>query len=487
MKTNADVVVIGGGLAGLTCAVGLSDSGLRVVVLERDAILGGRASSWIDSKTGDPIAIGPHILLNQYHNMLQLLDRLGTRGRIVWQAQRRFLTIVDGQCQVVIRNAWLPAPYHFMPSLLRDPHICFRDLLSNWPVVQLALEADEELLARLDSISARDFLQSMKVNPSFIERFWAFAAFAIMNVPLEQGSAGALLRFYRRFAGHRDLAIGFADGGLADLYAPQAHSLIENSGGQVITSAAVKNLLCEGESVKGVELEDGSQIHAKFCVAALPPQALRQIIPTDWVNKPGIFSELDQFEAVPYISVYLWFDRKLTQQQFWARSYSPNDLNCDFYDLSNIYRGWQKPSLIASNIIYAQRAQGLNDQDIITRTLQELAEFLPQVTEARVVHSVVNRIPLAIPVPSLGSELRRPATRTWVKGLFLAGDWIQTRLPYSMESAVASGWLAAEVILDDIGAPRQLAVEERGTKRQMLLVRWVNKLFATKRHSVWLK
>lgn len=476
-SAETDVVIIGAGLAGLTCAVALSDSGLRVTVLERDAILGGRAASWIDATSGDVLSIGPHIFLNHYHNMFKLLDRLGTRERIVWQTDKRFLTMVDGQREIVIRNSFLPPPYHFVPSLMTDPRIGLRDLISNWPVVQLAFDLDEAALLRLDHLSARDFLRNMGVTPRFIERFWAFATFAIMNVPLELASAAALMRFYRRIVGHADLAIGFPDGGLGDLYAPQARALIEKSGGEVINRAEVKNLLVEAGQLSGVHLVDGRRINARFCVAALPPQALRGIVPQEWLESPGVFADLEHFEPIAYLSVYLWFDRKLTRRQFWARAHAPGDLNCDFYDLSNINSGWgERPSLIASNIIYSQRVVACSDDEIIAKTLSELAEFLPQAAQARLLHAVIHRIPLAIPAPRPGSEARRPVVRTPVKGLFLAGDWIQTRLPFSMESAVASGWMAAEQVLDDSGRAQKLVVDMPPLARQSCMVRLAARL-----------
>ncbi len=67
-RPDADVVIAGGGLAGLTCAVGLLGSGLRVLVIEREPILGGRARSWADPATGDPVAVGPHIFISEYPN-----------------------------------------------------------------------------------------------------------------------------------------------------------------------------------------------------------------------------------------------------------------------------------------------------------------------------------------------------------------------------------------------------------------------------------
>lgn len=75
-------VVVGGGLAGLSCAVALSDRGTEVTVLEAGERLGGRASSWSDEHTGDTVDIGPHIFHSEYRNMLGFLERLGTRHLI---------------------------------------------------------------------------------------------------------------------------------------------------------------------------------------------------------------------------------------------------------------------------------------------------------------------------------------------------------------------------------------------------------------------
>jgi 15-cis-phytoene desaturase len=157
------------------------------------------------------------------------------------------------------------------------------------------------------------------------------------------------------------------------------------------------------------------------------------------------------------MSCYLWFDRKLTTERFWAQLGALNRLNTDFYDLSNIRRGWQaRPSLIASNIIYSHRAQAMSDEEIVAATRREIAQFLPQAARARVVHAVVNRIAMAIPCPLPGSESARPAP-----SISLAGDWTRTGLPCSMESAVRSGFMAAEEVLQAAGRPQRLALETR--------------------------
>jgi 15-cis-phytoene desaturase len=455
-RIQADVVVVGGGLAGLTSAVGLCRAGLRVVVVERDRILGGRAASFRDGVTGDAIPIGPHIFASEYPNTLALLDLLGTRDRIVWHDV--VVTMVEGRHRSVMKMSPLPAPFHFVPSLIADPWLRNRDWLSNTPVTLFALTLDEDAIGRLDEVAALPLLGRLGVTERYIDRFWRFASLSIMNVPLERCSAGALLRFYRRLIGKRGYRIGFPDEGLGDVFAPGCRRMIEDHGGRVLVGTDVARIMDDGPRACGVELADGRRIDAQFTVAALPPHALQSILPTAWVRDYPGFANLDRSQPCPYLSVFLWFDRKLTAERFWARLHRPGALNCDFYDLSNINRGWSdRPSVVASNIIYTGDAWDSTDEQIVEKTVAELAEYLPEAASATITHAVVHRIPMAIPCPFVGAERLRLDNVTPIDGLVLAGDWLKTGLPPSMESACFSGWRAAEVVLAAVGRPATLA------------------------------
>jgi 15-cis-phytoene desaturase len=170
--------------------------------------------------------------------------------------------------------------------------------------------------------------------------------------------------------------------------------------------------------------------------------------------------------------VYLWFDRKLTGERFWAQPGALERLNTDFYDLSNIRQGWSdRPSLIASNIVYSHRARAMSDAQIVAATRREIAQFAPEAGPARIVHAAVNRIAMAIPCPLPGSESERPAPSA-----FLAGDWTRTGLPCSMESAVRSGFMAAEAVLGTTG----LSLETRPLE---VFAGLVNRLGAKRRRG----
>jgi 15-cis-phytoene desaturase len=117
---------------------------------------------------------------------------------------------------------------------------------------------------------------------------------------------------------------------------------------------------------------------------------------------------------------------------------------------------------VASNIIYSHRAAAMSDGEVVAATVRELGEIVPAALRARVMHARVHRIPMAIPCPVVGFERLRPQARTLVPGLVLAGDWTSTGLPCSMESAVRSGWDAAEQVLADLGRPGDIAKSPRG-------------------------
>ncbi len=456
---QCDVLIIGGGLAGLSCAVALADRGVEVVVAEASDRLGGRAGSWRDGHSGDLVDVGPHVLLTCYPNMLHLLELLGTRERIVWETDQ-LVTLVDRGRTTRIRPSVLPAPFHLLPSLLRVSAISVRDLLSNHHASRYALRASERDLLALDDVDAATFLRTMKSSQRLIDWFWATVCMAIMNVPLEQCSAGALLRFYQILLANADLRLGFADTALAELFAPQATRRVEQAGGRVLMRAEVAVLSQQDGAVTGAVLADGSHIDARVCVSAVPPQRLAELLPLPWRSRWRYFRGLHAFRPSPYVCTYLWFDRKLGAERSWARSWSSNSLNCDSYDLSNIRRGWgARPSVIASNIIFSSRFGALSDAQVVAATVREIAEFLPDASRARVRHARVHRVPMAIPCPHPGTERLRPPVATPVPRLYLAGDWVNTGLPASMESAVRSGRLAAEQILHQRGRRDDLAMQ----------------------------
>jgi phytoene dehydrogenase-like protein len=449
---DADVIIAGAGVAGLACAANLADCGLRVRVFERDPWPGGRAASWTDEVTGDTVDIGPHVLTTEHLNFLALLRRLGTATDLLWQPEP-LVTLYDRGRLIAMHASRLPPPLHGLPNLRNTLRcVSLRDALSNLRIAWQAARLDEADTLALDRQDALTLLQRQGVSPRFIRWFWEPAMLSLLNVPLSRCSAAAMMRVFRLMLGRSGYCFGFARHGLADLFVPGCVRRITAAGGAVELASPVEGLIVSPQGLAGFRLADGREIRAPAGVLAVPPQDVGRLTN----DHDGVLGRLATraaaFDPCPYVSTMLWFDRKLGPYRFWARSGSQVNLNTDFYDLANIRdANLGKPSLIVSNTIHARESWTWDDARIIERTRAEVCEALPAAAAATLRHARVHRIPMAVACPAPGTESLRPAVRTGLPGLWLAGDWTTTGLPCSMESAARSAALVSAEIAAGLG------------------------------------
>ncbi|CAE8619082.1 unnamed protein product, partial [Polarella glacialis] len=352
---------------------------------------------------------------------------------------------------------------------VNDPFVTWADKHSTVPAAVHCLSLTEEQLMALDDEAGIDFLRRLGVTEDYIQHFWGFLCHSILNVSVEEVSAAAMVRWFRRMVGRSSMEMGFADCGLGELLTP-SKALLESLGAVVLTSTEVSGFLhsAGGERCEGVVLDTGVKMRARLgVVSTLPPPTLLPLLPKQWLDKHASIRDLEQLKPCKYLSVYIWFDRKVTEgKQMWARVYNKNDLNCEFYDFSEIYTGkdvrgvlWKdRPSFVGSNIIDAGRVGDMSDEELVQGTLRELSERFPLVEEAKVLHSMVNRVPMAIHRPVVGTEKLRPDQASPVPGLFFAGCWTKTDFPGSMESAARGGYLAADKLLERNGKEGGAAV-----------------------------
>lgn len=467
----SEVVVVGAGVAGLRCALALADAGLRVTVLEATPHAGGRAGSWADDSTGLQVDVGPHVVSSEHHNFLAMLHRLGQADQVQWQPSP-VITLLDRRGVLRMPSWRLLPPLHGVPLLPRAlTRLSMRDALSHLRLAWHAARLDERGTREFDHEDALGLLRSMGVRPRAIDWFWRSALLALLNVPLEQCSATAALRVFRLMLGRSGWHFGFPKVGLAQMYVPGCCRSVLRSGGQVLFGARVQRLRLERNRLVGLETEDGRVIAARRCVLALPPQDVATLAGPEPALQ-GLATAARYFRPSPYQSTYIWFDQRITRERFWARTWSPQNLNTDFYDLANIRPALaDQGSVIACNAIGPQVRADWSDERIVEQTMREIEEFVPAARQARVLHTRVHRVPMAVPQPRPGTEGLRPRAETTVDGLWVAGDWTDTSLPCSMESAARSGALAAEAVLDDLGRQLRIAIDPPDTRGLVGLLR----------------
>jgi zeta-carotene desaturase len=106
-------------------------------------------------------------------------------------------------------------------------------------------------------------------------------------------------------------------------------------------------------------------------------------------------------------------------------------------------------------VVSASRAfAALERREAIELTMRELAEFFPAVSGAKLEKAaLVKEVRATFTVPP-GIDAARPGSISPWPNCVLAGDWIQTGWPSTMESAARSGHLAAEAVCTAIGSTR---------------------------------
>jgi zeta-carotene desaturase len=103
----------------------------------------------------------------------------------------------------------------------------------------------------------------------------------------------------------------------------------------------------------------------------------------------------------------------------------------------------------------------------IQQALRELAEYFPRVSEAKLEKVALIKEMNATFGVAPGIDSARPTVLSPWPNLFLAGDWVQTGWPSTMESAARSGHLAAEEL--GMEAEEPLKCYERDLKPQGLM------------------
>jgi squalene-associated FAD-dependent desaturase len=438
------VVVVGAGVAGLAAASALAERGCAVTVLEAAPALGGRARSFLERSTGDIVDNGQHALMGCYHEFLGLLTRIGRRGSLweseldvpLWDAARGVRRLA---CPA------LPSPLHFAAGVMRFGHLSFRQRLS-------ALRAGRALVARFGRGEGRDeastvaeALRALRQSPQALRALWDPLTWAALNADPNEASAALLAAVVSRAllgprAASRFLLPALP---LSELYAEPARKFIEGHGGTVHCRAPVDEVVVEGGRAVGVRSR-GEFLRASRVVLAVPPPAVRRIASPHLCSVVPAALE----RATPIVSVTLWLDRPVGGPDFLGLLDSQMQW---LFQVDRIQRpeapGRRGPEG-ARLVCVRSGASGwlqLPTREIAGIALREAARALPGAAQAELRHALVVKEVAATLAPSPALQSLRPGVTVPVRDLLLAGDWTDTGLPATLESAALSGHRAAAV------------------------------------------
>jgi hydroxysqualene dehydroxylase len=446
MVEGRDVVVIGGGFAGLSAGVTLAEQGFRVALLEAKPALGGRAYSFPDTESGDLVDNGQHVLMGCYHQTLDFFGKIGTRERLIVHRNLE-IEMLDGPGRpALLRTARLPGPFHITAGLMRYKHLTVGQRLSALRAGMRMMYMRRFAEMQLKRLTVAEFMDMTGQGAQARRTFWYPLAIATLNEQPELASAALLAEVMKRafFSRRNDSAFLYSTVGLSELYCYAAREFIENRDGVVACHAIVDSLTMDGNMVSAVRMRDGASLHAaNFVVAVTPPQLLR-LLP-QMLAADRVFSQIDQLQSSPIICVHVWLDREVTDSAFIGFVGTATQWVFNKRRIFNQH-GTRHPGYLSFVISGARELAELPNDDLLKLVMDDLGAMLPAAREAHLVKALVLKEKQATFAPDPASDAVRPPVQTSVPNLFLAGDWIQTGLPATIESAVISGGSAAAAI-----------------------------------------
>ncbi|MBV8361002.1 MAG: FAD-dependent oxidoreductase [Deltaproteobacteria bacterium] len=446
MVEARDVVIIGGGFAGLSAGVALAERGFRVALLEGKPALGGRAYSFPDTESGDLVDNGQHVLMGCYHQTLDFLAKIGARDRLIIH-HKLDIEMLDGPGRPAhLRTASLPGPLHMAAGLMRYQHLTIAERLAAMRAGMRMMYMRRFARARLKRMTVAEFMDVTGQGSQARRTFWYPLAIATLNEQPHLASAALFAEVIKRafFSRRNDSAFLYSKVGLSALYCDAAREFIEKRDGVVACRAIVDSLEMSDSVVSAVRLRGGANLQASNFIAAVPPAQLLRLLPEAMAGD-GLLSQIDTLKSSPIICVHVWLDREVTPAAFVGFVGTATQW---LFNKRRIFsdNGARHPGYLSFVISGARELVELPNEELLEMVMNDLSAMIPAAKAAQLIKALVLKEKHATFAPDPASDAVRPFAQTAVRNLFLAGDWIQTGLPATIESAVIAGRSAAAAV-----------------------------------------
>ena len=415
----SDVVVIGGGLAGITAALDLADAGRTVTLLEARPRLGGatfsveRDGMWVDN--------GQHVFLRCCTAYRGLLERLGATADTELQQRLAIPVLRPGGRISWLRRTGLPAPLHLGASIAHFGPLPPADRLRLLPAI-VALRRLSLDDPSLDEQTFGEWLQQHGQRRSSFAALWDLIALPTINLDSARASLALAAMVFKvgllEDAGASD--VGYATVPLQRVHGDAAERALATAGVDVQVKARVQSL---------------DDVDAKTIVLAVPHDEAADLLPEGAVTQ-----DLRALGVSPIVNLHVVYDRPVMQHAFATAVDSPVQWVFDRTASSGVGEG----QYLAISLSGADGFEDKTVDELRDTFLPALAELFPAARTAEIVSFFVTREPRATFRGVPGTAHHRPNPVTNVPGLFLAGAWTNTGWPATMEGAVRSGHAAAE-------------------------------------------
>jgi len=427
-------VIVGGGWGGLAAATRLIEVGWKVTLIERARQLGGRSTSFWDDSFGEWLDHGPHVFIGAYRAAMELLEKWDSASLIDFESGNSINWLTPGgkrykfDLTASLAGAAL--------SLVKFGYLSLFERASLVKALTVIAKYDGHT-ATLASV-----LKPFGATKGRLGEFFEALTVAVMNAPPDLAAAKPMAEAIRAglLAGGDSARIGLPRRSLKEIVSDPAKNYLEEHGVDLRIGYEAKSIVRQGAG-GFIVTGDGFEIETDVTIIALPPVDIARLLLIGCGE--NIFSaDSSQLAYAPIAGVHLVFERPVLDIPFGLLSGGFG--HWIFGRGGREEGGWRKVSVVIS---YAPNREQVSTDIMAERVINDIRLRLPQATDAKVEKVRAVRTVRATVILTPEALKHRATEQTKCPGLYLAGDWCDTGLPATIESAARSGNKAAELAL----------------------------------------
>tara|TARA_B100000686_G_C16760048_1_gene958051 strand:- start:426 stop:1691 length:1266 start_codon:yes stop_codon:yes gene_type:complete len=417
---NKSIHIIGTGLAGLSCAINLQKKNRKITLYEASSLCGGRCRSYKEKDFNCLLDNGNHLIIKAYKNTFNYLNKIKANKELL-SNKKTFYPFVD----IKKTEEWSVKPYSFILPwwLLINSHrpakISFMDFIKSFKIL---------FAKKNETVS-----QLLEKKSLIYKRFWKPFTIAVLNTHPDEASARLLTKVIIKtlFLKNDPLKPFVAKKSLSDSLINPAIKKILNEGGQIKCNKRLKKIIFENNFADEMIFNNEKVRIAKdeFVVLAVTPNVASKILPNLKVPK----------KTNCILNIHFKLNKKHKKIKLPENSF--------FVGVINGTVDWifKKKNILSITISAANYLNKFDNNKISEIVWSDVKKTFNLGNIEKPKYKII-REKMATFVQSPKEIYKKPKMHTKYKNICLAGDWIDTGLPATIEGAITSGYNVANYI-----------------------------------------
>jgi squalene-associated FAD-dependent desaturase len=463
MKT--EVVIVGGGLAGMAAALALPADQFKVTLIEAKNRLGGRVGSFYDETTQQYVDYCQHVGMACCTNLIQFLELLGVEDQ--WKRQPCLHFFLEHGRYLPLQAWPIPAPFHLASLILKWPGLRLRDrmaiIVGLWSLMRWNRQVSN------NPQLAIDWLLEHGQSQQAIDKFWRLILVSALGEKIERVTVEAARKVIIDgfVTNRRAYHLLVPQRPLAELMAEKAQTVLTGQNVELRFGERAQSFAWHENACRGVWLSDGSFVGGDEVIVSVPWHQISRLFSSKPIDGSQLGSSASKpmapapepclawaerwsgLQSAPITGVHLWWDQPWLEKPHailvdrlchWVFA----DPNTQRQPLNST----DPTSFYTQVVISGSRElpKG-NSARVIEAVEQDLRDVFPTLRGIRLLRATVVTDPNSVfSISPESLDLRPPTDLFAAHHLWLAGDWTDTGWPATMEGAIRSGFAAAALV-----------------------------------------